>query len=114
MTSSTDAGQLGLLTDASGSICFGGFFQGQWFQGHWSNMQNLPHNLSIAFKEHLPIVFTIILKGEDWKKRKLVFYSDDQCTVDIIHKKNPPAALYYEVSETIDNSGNTRELHIRR
>ena len=83
--SPTDAG---LFTDASGSIGFGGFFQGRWFQGHWSDIQNLPPNPLIAFKELLPTVIAAILWGDDWQKRKLVFYSDNQATVHILNKKS--------------------------
>ena len=86
--SPTDAGQLGLFTDASGSIGFGGFFQGRWFQGHWTDIQNLQPNPSIAFKELLPIVIAAILWGDDWKQKKLVFYSDNQATVHILNKKS--------------------------
>lgn len=84
----TDADQLGLYTDASGSIGFAGFFQGRWFQGRWSELPNLPPNPSIAFKELFPIVVAAMLWGANWSKKKLVFYSDNTATVQILNKKS--------------------------
>ena len=54
----TPAQNLELYTDAAGSIGFGGYFQGRWFQGHWPpNMQlNQQQGISIEWQELFPIV----------------------------------------------------------
>jgi hypothetical protein len=84
----TDAGNLGLFTDASG-LGFGGFFQGQWFYRAWTSATEVPDitGTSIAFKELYPIVVAATLWGHRWSRRRLVFYSDNMSTVHILNKK---------------------------
>ena len=44
-----------LSTDASGSIGYGVFYSGEWFNGTWSVAQQ---SLSITYKELFPIVLS--------------------------------------------------------
>ena len=54
----TPAKNLELYTDAAGSLGFGEYFQGRWFQGHWPpNMQlDQKQGISIEWQELFPIV----------------------------------------------------------
>ena len=51
-----------LSTDASGSIGYGVFYSGEWFNGAWSVAQQ---SLSIAYKELFPIVLSCYVWGEN-------------------------------------------------
>ena len=57
-STATPAQNLELYTDAAGSIGFGGYFQGKWFQDHWRpNMQlDQKQGISIEWQELFPIV----------------------------------------------------------
>ncbi|XP_061188693.1 uncharacterized protein LOC133196860 [Saccostrea echinata] len=85
---SSDA--LQLYTDASGSLGYGGFFQGQWFSESWPfPLQRTckdSDEVSIAFRELYPIVVAALLWGHLWKKQRIVFSCDNQTTVAIINK----------------------------
>ena len=84
----TDAGCFGLFTDASG-IGYGGFYQGKWFFGAWSQITNIPNitSTSIAFKELYPIVVATLLWGHQWGRKRLAFYSDNSAVVHVLNKK---------------------------
>jgi hypothetical protein len=85
---SSDA--LQLFTDASGTIGYGGYFQGQWFSESWPTpLQRTSKDndeLSIAFRELYPIVVAALLWGHLWKKQRIIFLCDNQATVSIINK----------------------------
>ena len=68
-TTSTD---LNLYTDASG-FGYGGYCRGLWFQGRWNATaaQFGDGELSIAYKELLPIVIASILWSSTWSRKKL-------------------------------------------
>ena len=57
-STATPTQNLELYTDAAGSIGFGGYFQGKWFQDHWPpNMQlDQKQGISIEWQELFPIV----------------------------------------------------------
>ena len=77
-----------LFTDASSTLGFGSFFRGKWFYSSWpSELNNLTEgHLSTAFLELYPVVVAAILWGESWKSQKILFWSDNVSTVDIIRK----------------------------
>ena len=56
----TPAPDVELFTDSAGTIGFGAFFQGSWFNGRWSPAQ-LSH--SIQWKEFYPIVMAALVWG---------------------------------------------------
>lgn len=89
-TFETNSNTLQLYTDASGSIGFGGYFQGHWFSESWPKpLQRFiaeEDNFSIAFRELYPIVVAALLWGELWRKQRIVFLCDNQSTVAIINK----------------------------
>ncbi len=78
-----------LYTDASSTQGFGGYFQGQWFNGAWPDKIKLSqqHKLtSMALLELYPIVNAAVIWGHLWAKKSIRFYCDNQATVDIINK----------------------------
>ena len=86
----SSADDMNLYTDASGTIGYGGFFQGAWFCGSWSQsfLCNLSEKISIAFQELYPIVVAAILWGKQWERKRIIFHCDNQATVHILNKGN--------------------------
>ena len=70
-----------LSTDASGSLGYGAFYSGAWFNGSWSPSQQ---GLSIAYKELFPIVLACFVWGDQWRNRRIQFCCDNQSVVAII------------------------------
>ena len=60
-----DNADIQLFTDASGSVGFGGYFRGSWFQGRWPD-QVTEASHSIAWMEFFPIVAAVELWGIVW------------------------------------------------
>ena len=87
--SETLASDMDLFTDASGTIGFGGFFQGQWFASAWpSDIGNSLEKdaILIAFQELYPIVVAAILWGQFWSRRRIIFHCDNKATVYVLNK----------------------------
>jgi len=85
---------LHLFTDASGTIGFGGYFQGQWFCSAWPRhvLEQVDKDLSIAFQELYPIVVAALLWGSCWSRKRILIHCDNQATVYIINKGRSPCA----------------------
>ncbi len=79
---------LKLYTDAAPSVGFGGVFNGQWFASAWPNeLLSAPVNtLSTALLELYPIVIACILWGKQWSRKQIMFFCDNEATVNIINK----------------------------
>jgi hypothetical protein len=94
-----DSSTLGLSTDASGTIGYGGYWQGQWFQGHWPDHLNLEKgsDVSIAYMELYPIMVAALLWGEQWCRKKIVFLCDNQATVAIVKKGRSKSSLIMQL-----------------
>lgn len=85
---------LELYTDAASSVGFGGYFNGQWFQGKW-----LPHmhlsptkGISIEWQELFPIVVACALWFPHFSGKRIQFWCDNESVVAIInsgHSKAP-------------------------
>ena len=75
-----------LYTDASSTIGFGGLYQGKWFCS--PRPDELPSlndkNLSMAVLELYQIVVAALLWGSEWKRKKILFYCDNEATVAIV------------------------------
>jgi hypothetical protein len=86
--SKVNAEALNLFTDASSTIGYGGYFNGQWFCDRWPiDLPNISDaSLSMAFLELYPIVVASILWGSTWSGKRIVFNCDNQATVHIITK----------------------------
>lgn len=74
-----------LFTDASGTIGFGGYFKGQWFQGKWPDNKK---DRSIAWLEFFPIVVSVVLWGDKLKGKRIILRSDNKPVVAIINKQS--------------------------
>ena len=84
----TKAADYNLFTDSSGTIGYGGYFQGRWFLGKWPKQLDLKLNseLSMAYLELFPIVVAALLWGHEWKGKRILFNCDNMATVNIIQK----------------------------
>ena len=91
----TKAHDMYLYTDAAGSTGFGGFFQDQWFNGVWPDNLKSQNNseISIAFQELYPVVIAAMLWGKYWSRKRILFYCDNQATVNIINKGRSTAPV---------------------
>lgn len=79
---------LKLYTDAAPSVGYGGLFKDQWFAGEWPEELNSSSDnpLSTAALELYPIVIACILWGKYWSRKQIVFFCDNEATVNIINK----------------------------
>ena len=89
-TQVTSPPELQLYTDASGSLGYGGFLAGEWFQGHW-----LPHHtlsqkrgISIEWQELFPIYLACILWGPRWSSKRIRMWCDNKSVVASINSKH--------------------------
>ena len=80
-------GDLQLFTDASGSIGFAGYFQGQWFQGRWPD-SILVLSPSIAWMEFFPIMVAVSVWGRELAGKRVMFRTDNQSVVAILNKQS--------------------------
>ena len=95
VTSSLD---LWLYTDAASTIGFGGFFNGNWFQGRCPPhlLINKTKGISIEWQELFPIVLAHALWYPHFSGKRLQFWCDNQSILAIInsgHSKAPSAFL---------------------
>ena len=77
----TPAPDIQLFTDSSGTIGFGAFYDGLWFNAHWSPEQLA---MSIQWKELYPIILAALVWGNRWSAKKILFFSDNQAVVSCI------------------------------
>lgn len=82
------AADLELYTDASGTIGYGGFFQGHWFQGRWPPHMRVhaSSSNSMARLELFPIVVAACLWGHIWSGQRIMFHCDNKAVVYVIRK----------------------------
>ena len=83
----TPAQHLELYTDAAGSIGFGGYFQGKWFQGRWPPHMSLSQQcgISIEWQELFPIVVACSVWHPFLTGKRLQFWCDNLSVVAIIN-----------------------------
>lgn len=90
----TAAPDLELYTDAAGTVGFGGYFDGKWFQGRWPHhlLINKSTGISIEWQELFPIVIACALWHPHFSGKRLQFWCDNESVVAIInsgHSKAP-------------------------
>lgn len=90
----TAAPDLELYTDAAGTVGFGGYFNGKWFQGRWPHhlLINKSTGISIEWQELFPIVIACALWHPHFSGKRLQFWCDNESVVAIInsgHSKAP-------------------------
>ena len=78
----TLANDLNLFTDASGTIVFGIYHQGEWLAEPWPD-HIIQSVYSIQWKELFPIFVVATIWGHQWSTKKILFHSDNQTVVDI-------------------------------
>ena len=78
----TLANDLNLFTDASGTIGFGIYYQGEWLAEPWPD-HIIQSVYSIQWKEIFPIFVAATIWGHQWSTKKILFHSDNQTVVDV-------------------------------
>ena len=60
-----------IYTDATGSVGYGCYFQGHWFNRVWTEERQLDpkRGISIAYQELYPIVLSALLWGGQWANK---------------------------------------------
>ncbi|XP_068698004.1 uncharacterized protein [Montipora foliosa] len=97
-SSPTPAQHLELYTDAAGSIGFGGYFQGKWFQGRWPPHMSLSQQcgVSIEWQELFPIVVACSVVWHPFLTgKRLQFWCDNLSVVAIINSGRSKTPRYY-------------------
>ena len=74
---------LQVASDASGSVGYGAFLNGDWFAGHWLPSQV---SASIAYKELFPIVLAAHIWDSRWQGLRIQFLCDNRGVADAISK----------------------------
>lgn len=72
-----------LYTDAAGSIGYGAYYDGRWFNGSWPSELR---SFSIVWKELFPIFLACTIWGQFWQKKRICFHCDNQAVVEIWRK----------------------------
>ncbi|XP_006814834.1 uncharacterized protein LOC102809372 [Saccoglossus kowalevskii] len=83
----TPSPEMELYTDASSTLGCGGYFNGEWFSLPWSSIpSSTKPDLSIAWKELLPIFLACSIWGSLWHGKKVLFHCDNESIVNIWRK----------------------------
>ena len=77
----TDAHDLELFTDASGTLGCGAYFQGSWFHYSWQPHQQLSTNISIQWQELFAILAATLTWGHKWQRKRIRFNCDNLAIV---------------------------------
>ncbi|XP_071948885.1 uncharacterized protein [Antedon mediterranea] len=80
----TIANDISLYTDAT-RTSFGGIYRNEWFQGNFPQIY-LTDKTSMAFFELYPIVMACVLWGNNWSRKRIMFFCDNMATVEIVSK----------------------------
>ena len=82
--------ELQLFTDASGTLGYGGFLNGLWFQGRWLPEHTLSkqRGISIEWQELFPIYLACVLWAPTWTGKRIRMWCDNQSVVAIINSKH--------------------------
>ncbi|XP_078342651.1 uncharacterized protein LOC144628433 [Oculina patagonica] len=83
----TPSPDMNLYTDASGTVGFGGYFNGKWFQGKWlPHMQlNKDRGISIEWQELFPIVVACAIWFPYFSGKRIQFWCDNESVVAILN-----------------------------
>ncbi|XP_052398873.1 uncharacterized protein LOC127946375 [Carassius gibelio] len=80
--------KLQFFTDAAPSVGFGGIFNNQWFAERWpKELKELaPSIQSTALLEIYPIVIACLLWADQWSRKSILVFCDNEAAVNIINK----------------------------
>lgn len=116
----THSPTLQLYTDAAGSIGFGGYLAGQWFQGRWLPEQKLDTKtgISIVWQELYPIYLACRLWGSQWTAKRIVFFCDNESVVQILNQKTSKSPKIMDLLRpivlcTLQNNFTFTSKHVR-
>ena len=86
-TTVTPSPDMHLYTDASGTIGFGGYFNGKWFQGKWPPHMHLnkDRGISIEWQELFPIVVACAIWFPHFSGKRIQFWCDNESVVAILN-----------------------------
>ena len=117
----TPSPSLHLFMDASGSIGFGGYLAGRWFQGRWLLEQHLDKKsgISIEWQELYPIYLACRLWGSQWTTKRIVFFCDNESVVQILNCKTLKSPKIMDLLRpiflcTLDYNFTFTAKHVRR
>ena len=92
------AADLNLFTDASGTLGFGAYFKGAWIMGTWSKEQL---SRSIQWRERFAIIAAVATWGNQWQRKKIVVYCDNQAIVYMWEAKSPKQSALAQLCRTL-------------
>lgn len=94
---------LNLFTDASGKIGYGGYLNGQWFQGRWlpEHVPDKPKGISIEWQELFPIYLACSIWGPHWAQKRILFLCDNESVVQILNSKSSKIARIMDLVRPI-------------
>ena len=94
---------LQLFTDASGSLGYGGYLNGQWFQSHWLPQHSLNPvtGISIDWQELFAIYIACFLWGPHWSGKRICFWCDNLPVVTIINSKRSKSSRIMDLVRSI-------------
>ncbi len=81
---STPSPSINLFTDASGTHCFGIYFNSRWISRKWPDWAA---SLSIQWKELFPIYLSCLVWAELFHRKKLIFHCDNMAVIEIWKSK---------------------------
>ena len=85
----TQSPDLHFVTDASGSLGYGVFFNIQWFQGQWlPEYHSHTEQQSIAWKDIFPIYLACMVWGPQWSGKWMHLWCDNQSVINILKSKS--------------------------
>ena len=79
---------LQLLTDSSGSLGCGAFFQNKWIVLQWPTEWNRNILQDITFLELVPIVLAVTTWCKQLTNKKVIFHVDNLALVEIFNSKS--------------------------
>lgn len=78
----TEASDLDLYTDASGTHGCGAYYSGEWFHYPWQPHQQLSPITSIQWQELFAILAATLTWGHHWNQKRIRFYCDNKTIVE--------------------------------
>ncbi|XP_065179991.1 uncharacterized protein LOC135810425 [Sycon ciliatum] len=85
--SSTSSADLGLYTDASGTLGWGAFYgkEQRWIQGSWTKEQE---EESIGYKELYAVAMACSTWGHLWSQQRIVLHCENQSVVECLQSSS--------------------------
>lgn len=77
----TEAPDLELFTDASGTHGCGAYYNGEWFHYPWQSHQQLSPTTSIQWQELFAILAAALTWGHHWGQKRIRFHCDNEAIV---------------------------------